>query len=229
MIRVKICGITSEEDALAAVDCGADALGFVFALSPRRMGVEAVRDIVAKLPPFVTKVGVFVDSDLAEVSRIMSACSLDLAQLHGAESPDYCAALFPRTVKVFTAATLPTAGEIARYRAAALMLDREKGKAQGSEDDSRLWRLARDVAAHGPVILAGGLTPENVCRAIEVARPYAVDVSSGIESEPGRKDPGKLRDFIAAVRQAEHSAAANPQGSADEALQNPRSRPACLP
>jgi len=207
MVRVKICGITNEEDALAAVDCGASALGFVFAPSPRRMGVAAVRDIIATVPPFVTKVGVFVDADLAEVRETMSLCSLDLAQLHGGESPDCCAALFPRAIKVFTTATLPSAGEIARYRAAALMLDREKGTARGSEEDSRLWSLARDIAAFGPVILAGGLTPENVCRAIEAARPYAVDVSSGIESEPGRKDHGKLRGFIAAVREADHLSA----------------------
>ena len=207
MVRVKICGITNEEDALAAVDCGASALGFVFAPSPRRMGVAAVRDIVAKLPPFVTKVGVFVNGALAEVGETMSICGLDLAQLHGDESPDCCAALFPRAIKVFTTATLPPAGEIARYRAAALMLDREKGPGRGSEDDSRLWSLARDVAACGRVILAGGLTPENVCRAIETARPYAVDVSSGIESEPGRKDHGKLRGFIAAVREADHLSA----------------------
>jgi len=195
VVKVKICGITSLEDALAAVEYGADALGFVFAPSPRQVRVEVVRGIVAKLPPFVRTVGVFVNSELETIRKIMAACSLDLAQLHGEETPEYCSALFPRVIKSFTMKNLPPSAELGRYRAAAYLLDRDKGLAV-EEKTAYLWKLAREIGNYGHVILAGGLMPENVSRAIEVARPYAVDVSSGVESEPGKKDHAKLCSFI---------------------------------
>jgi len=213
MTKVKICGITNLDDALAAIECGAAALGFVFAPSPRQVTTSAVKDIVGQLPPFIFKVGVFVNSELAEVQETMSLCNLDLAQLHGDESPDYCAALFPKAIKVFTTAALfpkaikvfttdnlPAYQELTHYHVAAYMLDRDKGATAGDTKQSRLWELAREIRDYGPLILAGGLTPESVGQAIETARPYAVDVSSGVESEPGKKDHGKLRAFIAAAR-----------------------------
>jgi phosphoribosylanthranilate isomerase len=200
MTRVKICGITNVEDALAAVQCGADALGFVFAPSPRRVTTTAVRDIVGKLPPLVCKVGVFVDSELAEVKETMALCGLDLAQLHGGEDAEYCGALFPRSIKVFTAGSLPSGQELARYRVAAYMLDKDKTESANDAAREQVWQLARQIGDCGPVILAGGLTPENVRVAIETARPYAVDVSSGVESEPGRKDHEKLREFVNAAK-----------------------------
>jgi phosphoribosylanthranilate isomerase len=200
MTKVKICGITNLDDALAAIEFGADALGFVFAPSPRQMTPSAVRDIVSQLPPFICKVGVFLNSELAQVQEIMSLCNLDLAQLHGDESPDYCAGLFPRAIKVFTTISLPAGRELSHYRVAAYMLDRDKGATAGDAEQSRLWRCAHNIRDYGPVILAGGLTPEIVGRAIEIARPYAVDVSSGVESEPGEKDHGKLRAFITAAK-----------------------------
>jgi phosphoribosylanthranilate isomerase len=206
MVRVKICGITNSEDALTAVEYGADALGFVFAPSARRVDVATVIDVVGKLPPFIVKVGVFADSDLAEVRETMSICGLDMVQLHGREGPEFCAALFPRVIKAFTAADIPPPGEVAHYPAAALLLDREKGVGRDDTGDSRLWDLAREIAEHSRVILAGGLTPENVAQAIETARPYAVDVARGVESEPGRKDRGKLRDFLAAAKEVRHAA-----------------------
>ena len=126
MVKVKICGVTNLDDALAAVEYGADALGFVFAPSPRQVPVEVVRGIVNKLPPFVYKVGVFVNSELKVVKETMSLCNLDIAQLHGDEGPDYCAALFPRAVKVFTSTNMPSITELARYKVAAYMLDRDK-------------------------------------------------------------------------------------------------------
>ncbi len=201
-VKVKVCGITNPADALAAVEYGADAIGFIFAPSPRAVGISEVKDIVTQLPPFVCKVGVFVNSELGEVRETMSQCGLDLAQLHGDEDSDYCTALFPKAIKVFTADTLPSARDLAGYHVAALMLDRDKDKKSSPQEQEQLWQLARKIGDRGPMILAGGLTPENVGRAIETARPYAVDVSSGVEAGPGRKDHTQLRAFIKAAKRA---------------------------
>jgi len=210
MVKVKICGITNLDDALAAIECGADALGFVFAPSPRQVTTEAARDIVTKLPPLICRVGVFVNSELAQVQETMSLCNLGLAQLHGNEDPDYCATLFPKAIKVFTADSLPSGQELTRYRVAAYMLDKDKRASTSDAERNRLWQLARGLRDYGPVILAGGLTTETVGQAIEVAHPYAVDVSSGIEAEPGKKDHDKLRAFIAAVKSSEEARAFYP-------------------
>jgi phosphoribosylanthranilate isomerase len=196
MVKVKVCGITNLRDAHAALDFGADALGFIFAPSPRQVTVSAVRDITSQLPPFTCKVGVFVNSGLSEVQTTMSECNLDIAQLHGDEDPAYCEALFPKTVKVFTIKNIPHSKELSRYKVTAFMLDKAKTASAGDNEQSRLWDLAREIAEFRPVILAGGLGPDNVRRAIETARPYAVDVSSGVESEPGKKDHRKLSAFI---------------------------------
>ena len=200
MVKVKICGITNLDDARAAIECGADALGFVFAPGPRQVTTKVVRDIVSKLPPFICRVGVFVNSQLALVQETMSLCNLGLVQLHGDEDADYCTALFPKAIKVFTADSLPSGQELTRYRVAAYMLDKDKRVGASDIEQNRLWQLARGIRDYGPVILAGGLTPETVGQAIEVARPYAVDVSSGIEAEPGKKDNDKLRAFIATAK-----------------------------
>lgn len=199
MAKVKVCGITNIDDALAAIEYGADALGFIFAPSPRRVTVSAVKDIVAGLPPFVCKVGVFVNSELDDVKETLSLCSLDMAQLHGSESYDYCSELFPKAIKVFSADSLPSDRELEHYKVAAFMLDKQKNTVTSDTEQTKLWQLARRLREHGPVILAGGLTPKNVSQAIETARPYAVDVSSGVESEPGKKDHNKLRVFISAA------------------------------
>ncbi len=205
MVKVKICGITNLDDALAAVEYGADALGFVFAPSPRQVTAEVVRGIVEKLPPFLCKVGVFVNSDLALVKETMSLCNLDLAQLHGDEGPEYCAALFPRVVKVFNSNSMPLRTELIRYKVAAYMLDIDKGTAFNESEQKKLWQLAHRLGDHGPVILAGGLTSENVAHAIKIARPYAVDVSSGVEAVPGKKNHSKLRAFLLAAKWGEHT------------------------
>ena len=192
-MKVKICGITNLDDALAAVEHGADALGFIFAPSPRQVASETVKAIVDELPPFVTKVGVFVNSDLDEIRQKISICGLDLAQLHESESPGIYETLFPRAIKVFTPGNLPSLAELNRYRVAAYMLDKAKGSDTKPEE---LWPIATDMSNYGQVILAGGLTPENVSQAIKVAQPYAVDVASGVEKEPGKKDHAMVRDFI---------------------------------
>ncbi len=200
MVRVKICGITNLDDALAAVEYGADALGFVFAPSPRQVKPDKVKRIVAKLPPFVCKVGVFVNSDIEFVKQTMAACNLDLAQLHGDEGTEYCAALFPRAIKVFTNNNLPLVEKLSRYRVAAYMLDKDKGSASNAAEQKKLWKLARQIGEHSPVILAGGLTPKNVAQAIKIAQPYAVDVSSSVEIKPGVKDHKKMQDFLKIAR-----------------------------
>ncbi|MBM3132448.1 MAG: phosphoribosylanthranilate isomerase [Chloroflexi bacterium] len=199
MMRIKICGITSREDALAAIEFGADALGFIFAESPRKVTPEIARAIIAELPPFVTKVGVFVNRPLDEIRETMAFCGLDLAQLHGEESPETCAALLPKVIKVFTPNSLPPLGELRQYPVAAYLFDREKGSKTPPEG---LWPIAKRIGAYGRVILAGGLTPENVAEAIRIAQPYAVDVSSGIEERPGKKDLRKMKEFIETVRAA---------------------------
>jgi phosphoribosylanthranilate isomerase len=200
MVRVKICGITNLDDALAAVEYGADALGFVFAPSPRQVTSGKVKRIAAKLPPFVCKLGVFVNSDIEFVKETISVCNLDLAQLHGDEGADYCAELFPRAIKVFTSDNLPSIEEIARYPVAAYMLDKDKRRVSNDTEQKKLWQLARQIGERAPVILAGGLTPENVAQAMKMAQPYAVDVSSGVEIKPGVKDHKKMRAFLIAAR-----------------------------
>jgi phosphoribosylanthranilate isomerase len=200
MVKVKICGITNLDDALAAVECGADALGFVFATSPRQVTAEVAREIVDRLPPFICKVGVFVNSDLKKVKETMASCHLDLAQLHGDEDAGYCAALSPRAIKVFTTRNVPSEKELRQYRLAAYMLDIEKGTALKGSEQTELWQLAHRLGDYGPVILAGGLTPSNVGEAIKIARPYAVDVSRGVESRAGKKAHNKMQDFIMAAK-----------------------------
>jgi phosphoribosylanthranilate isomerase len=200
MVKVKICGITNLDDALAAVECGADALGFVFAPSPRQVTTEVAREIADRLPPFICRVGVFVNSDLKQVKDTMAYCHLDLAQLHGDEDIGYCAALFPRAIKVFTTKNLPSERELRQYRVAAYMLDVDKGAALKGSEQAELWQLAHRLGDYGPVILAGGLTPSNVGEAIKIARPYAVDVSSGVETKLGKKDHDKLRAFLMAAK-----------------------------
>ncbi len=201
MTRVKVCGITSIEDALLAVDCGADALGFVFYdKSSRKIVPEAAAAIVSELPPFVSKVGVFVDSPLEMVKQITSFCNLDLAQLHGEESPEFCRELFPRVIKSFRVNGRETLDRIARYRVPTYLLDAYDPRTVGGTGKTFDWELAREVSERRPVILAGGLTPANVGQAIAVVKPYGVDVSTGVESSPGKKDADLVKAFIRAAK-----------------------------
>jgi phosphoribosylanthranilate isomerase len=203
MVRIKICGITNLEDALLAAALGADALGFIFyAQSPRAVGPETARAIIAHLPPFVAAVGVFVDEDAAVVQDLAARVRLDWVQLHGAESPDYCRSLGPRVIKGFRIQDATSLGELAPYRdaAQAFLLDTYKKGQVGGTGESFDWHLAREAKKYGPIILAGGLSAANVARAIAAARPAAVDAASGTEAAPGRKDPAKLRAFFTAVR-----------------------------
>lgn len=203
MVRVKICGITSLEDAALAVRLGAHALGFIFAPSPRRVSPEAVRDMVRGLPPLVQTVGVFVNEDTARIDEIMSLCGLDLAQLHGDEPPDACEALMPRAIKAFRLKDASSLEAIETYRGKvrAVLLDSYlKGK-RGGTGRTLDWDFAARVLHPGiPVILAGGLNPENVRRAVSVVRPFGIDVNSGVEVRPGKKSPALLESLMVIVR-----------------------------
>ena len=203
MVRIKICGITNIEDALAAVTYGADALGFIFAESPRRVTPAQARDIIARLPPFVTTVGVFVDADPDAVSATRTMCQLDFVQLHGAESPAYCESLSPRAIKAFRVKDDSVLGILPHYRATAYLLDAGGGSRPGGNGIAFDWAIARRATQHGPIILSGGLNADNVAQAIAVVQPCAVDVCSGIEAQPGLKDHERMHSFIAAVKAGE--------------------------
>ncbi len=200
MVKVKICGLTSLEDALAAAELGADAVGFVFAPSPRRVSPRQVADIVSELPPFVCKVGVFVDTTIEEITATMDSCGLDMAQLHGNETPDLCKALLPRVIKSFPVKDESILSLLPRYQARAYLLDSYHDALKGGTGHSFDWEIAQQATRYGRIILSGGLTPENVRQAISRVHPYAVDVSSGVESGPGIKDRARLRAFIQAAR-----------------------------
>ena len=202
MVRVKICGITNIEDAVLAVEAGADALGFVFSPSPRQITPHDASHIIAALPPFVARVGVFVDEPLEKVKNLVAFCPLDLVQLHGQEGPEYCLEVAPRAIKAFRVQDESVLTLLPSYRVCAYLLDSFVSGLAGGTGQTFDWSIARRAGTLGPVILSGGLTPENVARAIREARPYAVDVSSGVEARPGKKDHHKLRAFIQAVRTA---------------------------
>jgi len=200
--RIKICGITNLDDALFAVEAGADALGFVFySKSPRGVDPESVREIVQHLPPFATVVGVFVDEKIETVREIAKYCSLDLCQLHGTESPEFCEWCDRRVIKAFRIQDDSFLTKMKGYEVAGFLLDAYHPDRYGGTGESADWTLAKEGTRRGTVVLAGGLTPENVGEAIAQVRPYAVDVSSGVEREPGRKDREKVRRFITGVNE----------------------------
>lgn len=197
MVRVKICGITNIEDALQAVEAGADALGFVFhEKSPRYVFPEQAAAIVKALPPFVQAVGLFVNAEPDFVNATLDQCRLDLAQLHGDEPPEYCDQVNRRVMKAFRVKDIESLDPIKNYRVAGHLLDAWSPAAYGGTGLTFNWDIAKIAEKYGPVILAGGLTPDNVRQAVERVAPYAVDVSSGVEAAPGKKDPEKVREFI---------------------------------
>ncbi|AJE04911.1 phosphoribosylanthranilate isomerase [Geobacter pickeringii] len=197
MVRVKICGITSLADALIAVEAGADALGFVFHdQSPRHVAPDQAAGIIAALPPFVQTVGLFVNRALDFVNETAARCRIDLVQLHGDEPPEYCDAVARRVIKAFRVRDGASIEPIRHYRVTAHLLDAWSPAVYGGTGHTFNWEIARRVKSFGPLVLAGGLTPENVAEAVATVEPYAVDVSSGVESAPGQKDPAKVREFI---------------------------------
>lgn len=203
--RVKICGITRTEDAQAAALAGADAIGFVFhADSPRAVNAEIARAICAVLPAFVTTVGLFVDADPKAVRAILDTVPLDLLQFHGAETPNYCAQFARPYLKALRMRddidVIAATQQFAPAR--ALLLDTYRDGVAGGTGETFDWQRVPN-SLRDKIILAGGLRPDNVASAIAQIRPYAVDVSGGVESAPGRKDIKKIEAFIAAARRAD--------------------------
>ena len=195
-VRVKICGITRKEDAIRAVEFGADALGFVFYKgSPRCVSLDVAKSIISELPPFITNVGVFVDEEPSVISEIVGAAGIDVVQLHGDE-PEVMCSLWPRVVKAFRVREFTDLGPLERYRVSAYLLDTYSPDLPGGTGQIFNWDIALEAKRFGPVILSGGLTPDNIDKAIRWVHPYAVDVSSGVEKEKGIKDEEKLRLFI---------------------------------
>jgi len=204
-VAVKICGITSPEDGRLAADSGAAAVGFVFwRRSPRYVEPARAREIADALPPFVARVGVFVDETHRELERIADAARLDVLQLHGSEPPSLLRDLSRRALKVIRVDADFDVSHLAAWFEAGVgvLLDRGSGRQPGGTGRPFDWSRVEGVRARGFVAVAGGLSPENVSEAIERMRPDAVDVSTGVESAPGRKDPAKVRAFMAAVRGA---------------------------
>jgi phosphoribosylanthranilate isomerase len=200
-VRIKICGVTRAEDALAAVRLGADALGFNFwPGSKRHITAAAARVIIARLPPFVTPVGVFVNQLEGEMRAIAAETGIQLFQLHGDEPPELCARLPLPVVKAIPVDQVRTLSRLLSYEVSAFLLD-TPSRGYGGSGQPFDWSLAEGVSEVAPVILAGGLTPENVAAAVRAVRPYAVDVASGVESSPGVKDMGRMSRFFAAVQE----------------------------
>lgn len=200
-MKIKICGVTRAEDALLAARLGADALGFNFwPRSKRYLAPEAARAIVRRLPPYVAAVGVFVDASRDELLRAIEASGVTAVQLHGDEPPELCASLPVPVVKAIRVADAHALALLASYEVSGFLLD-APGTGYGGMGRTFDWSIAVEAAASVPVVLAGGLTPENVAEAIRVVRPWGVDVASGVESSPGVKDEDKVRRFIAAARE----------------------------
>jgi phosphoribosylanthranilate isomerase len=211
MVKVKICGITNWADAKRAVESGADLLGFNFYKgSPRYVSPAKARQIVRRLPKGVSAVGVFVDEPESKMLEIARTVGLDQLQLHGDESPALVARL-GRSIGVIKALRVRKtlrAGQVKSYRgASAILLDGFDRRARGGTGKAFDWKIARRAGRQGRIFLAGGLTPENVGEAIRAAKPYAVDVCSGVEAKPGKKDPGRMRSLMRAVKASRKRAA----------------------
>jgi phosphoribosylanthranilate isomerase len=204
-LRVKICGITNAADAVAAVDAGADALGFMFfENSKRNVSAKTAAEIIRELPPFISKVGVFVDATDEVIRNTIQETGIDAVQLHGEESAEFCARFSPvKVIKAFRIRDRASLEQCREYRAHAWLLDSFVDGAQGGTGVAFDWEVAAEVTKlHRMVILAGGLKVETVAGAVHRVRPFAVDVSSGVESAPVKKDHGKIRAFIAAAKSA---------------------------
>ena len=204
--RIKICGMTDLVRVREAVAAGVDALGFIFApASPRRLEPEQARELISSLPPFVDAVGVFVNEEQGMIRDIAQYCGLTMVQLHGDEDPAFCRAMPVRVLKAIRVGEQSRAADLAPYRGAVsgFVLDTYRRGQVGGTGQTFDWQLVAQLAPPAPVILAGGLTPDNVAAAISQVRPFAVDFNSGLETAPGRKDPALMRRAVAAVRQAD--------------------------
>jgi phosphoribosylanthranilate isomerase len=203
MVFTKVCGITNPGDAREAADAGADAIGLIFAESPREVNVEEARRISVALPDGVLKVGVFVDAEPEEVLQTAREVGLDLAQLHGDETPETVAAIRGAGLPVMKALRVRNAealAEIQSYGADLIMLDAWSARVRGGTGETFDWGLAKSVKGRGNIVVSGGLTPENVREAIEFFEPYGVDASSSLEEKPGKKSGERVRRFVRAAK-----------------------------
>jgi phosphoribosylanthranilate isomerase len=205
MTQVKICGITNEEDALCAAACGADALGFIFyEPSPRYIAPADALEIIKKLPAHIAVVGVFVNAAAKNVKQISGLCGLDLIQLHGDESIEYCSAFPPETI--IKAVHLRSEDDVLnafRYDAAAILVDSRDAGLYGGTGKTANWDLALKIKNKKTLILSGGLNEDNVGEALERVAPAALDINSGVEIKPGKKDHRKLAKIFDVIRRAD--------------------------
>ena len=205
-VKIKICGMTQFKDALFAIEQGADAVGFIFyKKSPRSTTMKTVRDIILKLPPLAGTVGVFVDETVERVNKVADYCGLDMVQLHGDESPAFCRKIHRRVIKAFRVKDFQSIKKLRKYSVSGFLLDTFSDNLHGGTGKTFDWNLVLPAKKIGPVILAGGLTPSNIRQAVSQARPYGVDVCSGVEKSPGVKDPEKVRAFLTNIRSGSKS------------------------
>jgi phosphoribosylanthranilate isomerase len=200
-MRIKVCGITRLEDAQLAVELGASAIGFIlWPESPRFIDAARAKTIIEALPPFVTPVGVFVDQPRQQVNDIAMQIGLGAVQLHGNETPEYCGCIRHRVVRAIGLTPMTDLASLRAWPASiTLLLDAHDPEKHGGTGRTVNWALATRVAAMRRTILSGGLRPDNVGAAVDAVRPYAIDVSSGVEARPGVKDPERMRAFFHAV------------------------------
>lgn len=202
--RVKICGITNGNDALLAAELGADAIGFIFAEdSKRRVSPSVVRAVVSELPPFVSRVGVFVNSSLEELQRIMVESGLDVVQLHGDESPTYIKKVPYPVIRTFRPRPGFALSALNEYNVHAFLFDTYAEGQQGGTGKTFDWNLVRGADTYGRIILSGGISPGNAAEAIQALRPFALDVNSSVEIAPGKKDRQRLEELFDAIREAD--------------------------
>jgi phosphoribosylanthranilate isomerase len=203
MIKTKICGITNLDDALAACDAGADALGFNFyKKSPRHIDPGKAAEIIGQLPPFVTPVAVFVNEREDKIRDVMFTTGIKVLQFHGDERPEFCGRFSARAIKAFPMKDKESLKQMVHYHVSAFLLDSYHENLRGGTGETFDWHLAVVAKTFGRVILAGGLTPTNVGEAVKLVQPYGVDVAGGVEKEKGIKDHNKMKKFIAEVRKA---------------------------
>ena len=198
--------MTQLQDTLFAVEQGVDAVGFIFyKKSPRAVTMKTVREIIAKLPPLVDTVGVFVNESAERLNKIADYCGLDLVQLHGEESPAFCRKIHRRVIKAFRVKDLQSIKQLEKFPVSGFLLDTFSDDFHGGTGKTFDWNLAIPAKEMGPVILAGGLTPRNILQAVRQVRPYGVDVCSGVEKSPGIKDLEKVRAFLKNIRSGSKS------------------------
>ena len=205
MTWIKICGITNLADAVDAASLGVEALGFIFARSPRRITPLAAKEIIRSLPPPVLKVGVFADEESSEVRRIADGCGLSALQFHGQEPPEYCQEFSLPVIKTIAVRSVDRLRDIAKYPSVAILLDTWFADRAGGSGKAFPWEWAKEAQGKRDIILSGGLNPANVYQAIKEVRPAGVDVCSGVEQIPGKKDLLKMIDFVKEVRRADAS------------------------